>query len=268
MSKFHSTFTAPILVLAQAAFTLSGSVSAQDQPAHRWQELYKDASYHVFLDTANVEAQAGDAYLVWYQTIHATLREHDGEPWNREIIRSFLRCEPVSFKTVHITIFLDDGPPVATEGGDLEDAVDQPWNEATASVDRPAMKRACEIIRARARRGGHQVLGGYYEVGAPPLWLSDRKASDSSVDGSFTRTLRGSDTLRCLALDALLERVLVGLPVRSNERLGGLLLRAYCRRSCVPAFCPTPSSRLKPAGQKRTSSPGDRDRGQNRNAVL
>ncbi|MGH7575677.1 MAG: hypothetical protein ACREM1_11220 [Longimicrobiales bacterium] len=150
MSKFHhsSRLTAPIFVLAQSAFAPGGSLSAQDQSAHRWQELYEDASCHFFLDTANVEeGRPGNAYLVSYQTIHGKRREHDGVPWNREIIRSLLRCEPVSFMTVHITIYLDDGPPVAREGGDLEDVVDQPWKEAAASVDRPAMKRAREIIR-------------------------------------------------------------------------------------------------------------------------
>jgi len=88
---------------------------------------------------------------VWYETIHATLREHDGQPWNREIIRSYLRCEPLSFKTVRITIFLNDGPAVAQEGGDPQDVAGQPWKDATARVDKAAMSRACEIITEQER---------------------------------------------------------------------------------------------------------------------
>ncbi len=148
MIRVHGLFFgAAFLVLGATACDQPDRAMTEDRPAHRWQQVFKDADYQVSLDTAHIERGPDDSYLVWYETVHATLREHDRRPWNREIIRSDLRCEPLSFKTVRITIFLNEGPAVAQQGGDPQDVADQPWKDATARVANAAMSRACEIIR-------------------------------------------------------------------------------------------------------------------------
>jgi hypothetical protein len=114
---------------------------------HHWQVVYRDARYEVSLDTANVEAGPGGGSLVWYQTRHSEPRDEAGRLWNRELIRSLLRCEPLSFKTVRITVHLDDGPVVAERGGKLADVRDEPWRPVgSPSVDEAAMSQACAVI--------------------------------------------------------------------------------------------------------------------------
>ncbi len=148
MMRVHgSLLGTALLVLGATACDQPDRATTEDRPAHSWQQVFKDADYQVSLDTAHIEPGPDESYLVWYETVHATLREYEGQPWSREIIRSYLRCNPLSAKTVRITIFLDDGPAVVHDSGDPQDLADQPWWDVTARVDKAAMSRACEIIR-------------------------------------------------------------------------------------------------------------------------
>ena len=120
---------------------------------HSWHQVHADTSFVVSLDLVHVSgAPQMDSVAVWYETRHLAMREHEGKPWNREIIRSLLRCEPLSFKTVLTTIFLNDGPPVAQIGGVQADVRTKPWRPVLPdSVDEAAMRGACQVLQGKLR---------------------------------------------------------------------------------------------------------------------
>jgi hypothetical protein len=139
-----------ICVVGSAACSAGGPalVTPFELSNHEWRQVYLDAQYQVSVDVANVRpGPEPDSLEVWYQTRHLEPREYNGVPWNREVIHSLLRCDPLSFKTVLTTIFLDDGPPVAQIGGDLASVADNDWRPtASGSVDEGAMRGACSTI--------------------------------------------------------------------------------------------------------------------------
>ncbi len=128
-----------------------GNATSQQHGSHAWLQLYMDADYRVSLDTADMTPTAQGAYLVWYETKHTSPKVEAGKPWNREIIRSMLRCDPLSFKTVRITVHYDDGPVVAAIGGDVADVASKPWKPVVSpSVDEATMRPACAFIAQRS----------------------------------------------------------------------------------------------------------------------
>ena len=130
-----------------------GNATSQQHGSHAWLQLYIDADYRVSLDTADMTPMAQGAYLVWYETKHTSPKVEAGKPWNREIIRSLLRCDPLSFKTVRITVHYNDGPVVAAIGGDIADVASKPWKPVVSpSVDEATMRPACAFIAQRSAR--------------------------------------------------------------------------------------------------------------------
>ncbi len=130
-----------------------GSATSEQHGSHAWLQLYMDADYRVSIDTADMTPTAEGAYLVWYETKHTSPKVEAGRPWNREIIRSLLRCDPLSFKTVRITVHYDDGPVVAAIGGDVADVASKPWKPVVSpSVDEATMRPACVFIAQRSAR--------------------------------------------------------------------------------------------------------------------
>lgn len=117
---------------------------------HKWRQVYADTSYVVSLDIAHVNpGPEDDSLAVWYETRHLAMRDHEGKPWNREIIRSLLRCEPLSFKTVLTTIFLENGPPIAQIGGRAADVREKLWRPVGPdTVDEAAMRGACKLLKS------------------------------------------------------------------------------------------------------------------------
>lgn len=137
------------LALLPSACGRPRDATPRDQIVHKWAQVFKDAEYQVSLDTAHIEPIPEGGYLVWYETQHARPKVEAGKRWNREIIRSLLRCDPLSFKTVRITVHYGDGPSVARRGGEIEDVADKPWKPVIpGSVDEGAMGTACAIIRS------------------------------------------------------------------------------------------------------------------------
>ena len=120
---------------------------SQDENPHDWRLVSPDAASPVSLDSPHTDPQPGGAYPFWSQTRHAAPKVEAGQPGTRELIRSLLRCDPLLFKTVRITLHYDAGPVVAARGGDLVAVADTPWKSPTAgSVDEEAMREACVVI--------------------------------------------------------------------------------------------------------------------------
>jgi hypothetical protein len=145
-----------ILTLNGCAKARSKFVAPFELPDHAWHQVYADSSFVVSLDLAHVSGvRQKDSAAVWYETRHLAMREHEGKPWDREIIRSLLRCEPLSFKTVLTTIFLKDGPPLAQIGGAEADVRTKPWRPVLPnSVDEAAMRGACQVLQRPSRFPG------------------------------------------------------------------------------------------------------------------
>lgn len=137
-----------LLVGSGCASARTGFVTPFALRDHQWRQVYADTTYVVSLDVAHVSpGPEEDSLAVWYETRHLAMREHEGKPWNREIIRSLLRCEPLSFKTVLTTVFLDDGPPIAQIGGREADVREKPWRPVRPdTVDEAAMRGACKFL--------------------------------------------------------------------------------------------------------------------------
>lgn len=128
-----------------AAVSPFGAVAA-------WVPLYMDSAVSVALDTTRVERRGPNEYLVRYQTRWAASRQTEAPgPFNRELILSLLRCNPTAFKTVDVSVYLDDGPLVARQGTTVAAAEAQPWKTPRGSVDVPSLDRACEVITAPTR---------------------------------------------------------------------------------------------------------------------
>ena len=122
-------------------------------PAHHWVAVHDDARYHVSLDTAHVRRDGGGVYLVWFETRHAAIARDGGHPFDREVIRDFIRCDPLAFKNVGAMLSLGDGPVVVWQGGDVRRASATQWKPTTpGSVDESAFSEACRLLGEIARR--------------------------------------------------------------------------------------------------------------------
>lgn len=155
------------VILAGTSCASAGTrfVRPFELPDHEWAPVYADESFVVSLDVAHVSpGPEDDSLAVWYETRHLEMREHEGSPWNREVIHSLLRCDPLSFKTVRTTIFLEHGPPIAQIGGLMAEVLGRPWRPAgPGSVDEGAMRGACEVVQAdrgfsRVNHRGHVAV--------------------------------------------------------------------------------------------------------------
>jgi hypothetical protein len=118
-------------------------------PEEAWVRIYRDSTVSVALDTTRVDQRAPNEYVVRYQTRWVTPRQTQApSPFNRELILSLLRCNPTAFKTVEVSVYLNDGPLVARQGTNVTEANAQPWKTPRGSVDVPSLNRACELITA------------------------------------------------------------------------------------------------------------------------
>jgi hypothetical protein len=117
----------------------------------RWIEVFRNSDYGVMVDTVNVGRRRDGTYVVQYETWHLHGEVDEGRRFNREVIRSELRCAPIGFRTIEVTLFLDHGPALSRRPGDGA-APGSPWRVPGAtSVDLAAMRATCRILRARTR---------------------------------------------------------------------------------------------------------------------
>lgn len=122
-----------------------------------WARVFTDPAFQIALDTSRVDRRGAQSYLVWMQTRWAT--PHRGatrrtpSPFNRELIHTFLRCDPVAYKTARTVVSLDDGPPVDSVGAGVEAARRGAWRAADPrSADAAAGAAACTILQRPRHR--------------------------------------------------------------------------------------------------------------------
>lgn len=117
--------------------------------------VFTDTAFTVSLDTTRIERTSSDAYLLWFET--RWMRPHQTRApsaFNRETIHTLLRCEPLAYKTIHVSVSLDAGPTIAEQGGTVADALGQPWKAPKAgSADIRSFSAACAILRHKTEAG-------------------------------------------------------------------------------------------------------------------
>ena len=74
-------------------------------------------------------------------------------PFNRELIHTFLLCDPVAYKVARTVVSLDDGPPVDSLGAGVDAAWRADWRRASLrSADIGAVAAACTTLNRQYRR--------------------------------------------------------------------------------------------------------------------
>jgi hypothetical protein len=140
-----------------AAAQLSSSRPASPTPfAAPWQAVFTNPDLSVGLDTSRVERVDSVTYRVWMQTRWAAARfgsqKRTASPFNRELIRTYLRCNPTAYRVVGTVVSLDDGPAVDSIVVGDDAARARAWSVAEPqSADAGAGDRACAILRGRSR---------------------------------------------------------------------------------------------------------------------
>jgi hypothetical protein len=129
-----------------------GAIASPFGSEAAWVPIYSDSTVSVALDTTRVERRGPNEYVVRYQTRWATPHQTQApSPFNRELILSLLRCNPTAFKTVEVSVYLNDGPLVARQGSTLAEANAQDWKTPRGSVDLASLNRACDVITGSPR---------------------------------------------------------------------------------------------------------------------
>lgn len=116
-----------------------------------WIAVLSDSSFEIALDTSRIERADAKSYLLWMQTRWLTPRrgstKRTPSPFNRELIHTFLRCEPLAYKVARTVVSLGDGPPIDSLGGGVDVARRAPWRSATrGSADAVAGAEACRLL--------------------------------------------------------------------------------------------------------------------------
>jgi hypothetical protein len=118
-----------------------------DVTPRRWALLLADSTYRVSLDTASIARRSDGSYAVLYETWHVRGETDAGLTFNREEVRSLLRCDPLGFRTLQVSLFLNHGKPLRVQPGDGASS-HSPWRTpGRGSVDLSVMRRACAVIK-------------------------------------------------------------------------------------------------------------------------
>ncbi len=146
----------PIDSSASAGASVTDSTTSQPFAAP-WYTVFVDPAFRIAVDTSRVERLGNDRYLVWLQTRWNAPRQgrtkQTATPFNRELIHTFLRCDPTGYKVVQTVVSLNDGPPIDSVGVGQVAAKARNWAAASAgSADAGAAEQACAILRDSWRK--------------------------------------------------------------------------------------------------------------------
>ena len=142
---------APLVVAAAASCT--GALPPRD-----WVRVAGDANYDIALDRLHIsEWQAApvggwdQAFEVWYRTDHAQPRLHNGETFDREIVRAIILCDRLWFRVVSVDMSMGDGEVVARQRASREELDRQKWRRVErGTIEEDAALAACDVGRQGA----------------------------------------------------------------------------------------------------------------------
>lgn len=109
-------------------------------------EVHREPGRVVALDAANAIARRDDSWAVSLETRLDTAVTGEGRRWNREVTRILLRCDPLGERVIRTSRFLDDGPMLSDQPGDLRDTT---WRAPATGRDSAVLRRACEELASR-----------------------------------------------------------------------------------------------------------------------
>jgi hypothetical protein len=127
-----------------------------------WLIVFSDSAFQIALDTSRVTRVEANSYLLWMQTRWLVPRsgaiKRTPSPFNRELIHTFLRCEPVAFKVARTVVSLDDGPTIDSTGAGVVAARRSAWHSSNpGSADAAAGIGTCRILARRSKQASSSI---------------------------------------------------------------------------------------------------------------
>jgi hypothetical protein len=148
MRHASATLLIPGLVGALAAGCTRTSGS---DDSTRWLQVARDSNHKIAIDTTQIaRPNHRQWYVVWYRTDHAQTSLHKGKTFNREIVKSLLRCDEMTFKIASVDMSLGANRPIARQRANPEEIAQQPWrNVERATIEEVAARATCDFARRR-----------------------------------------------------------------------------------------------------------------------
>jgi hypothetical protein len=117
---------------------------------HLWMAVAGDSLYRISIDTSRITKPTYRTYLIWYRTDHAMTHLYKGQPFNREIVGSLLRCGDLAYKVVSVDMSMGSDSPISQQRADPNDIALQPWRHAErGTIEWSAARQSCDLARAR-----------------------------------------------------------------------------------------------------------------------
>ena len=127
---------------------LGCSDAAARDGRHFWMAVTGDSLYRISIDTSRITRPTYRTYLIWYRTDHAMTHLYKGQPFNREIVGSLLRCGDLAYKVVSVDMSMGSESPISQQRADASDAALQPWRHAErGTIEWSAARRSCDFAR-------------------------------------------------------------------------------------------------------------------------
>jgi hypothetical protein len=126
-----------------------GCSDAAARGGHFWMAVTGDSLYRISIDTSRITRPTYQTYLIWYRTDHAMTHLYKGQPFNREIVGSLLRCGDLAYKVVSVDMSMGSQSPISQQRADASDAALQPWRQPKrGTIEWSAARRSCDFARA------------------------------------------------------------------------------------------------------------------------
>jgi hypothetical protein len=130
------------------ACTLGCADAAARDGRHLWLPVAGDSLYRISIDTSRITRPTYRTYLIWYRTDHAMTHLYKGQPFNREVVGSLLRCGDLAYKVVSVDMSMGSASPISQQRADANDVALQPWRHAErGTIEWSAARRSCDLAR-------------------------------------------------------------------------------------------------------------------------
>ena len=129
-------------------FALGCADAAARDGRHFWMPVAGDSLYRISIDTSRITKPTYRTYLIWYRTDHAMTHLYKGQPFNREIVGSLLRCGDLAYKVVSVDMSMGSESPISQQRADANDVALQPWRHTErGTIEWSAARRSCDFAR-------------------------------------------------------------------------------------------------------------------------
>ena len=141
-----------------AAVVVAAASCTGASPRRDWVRVAGDVNYDIAIDRLHIaewrDAPVGgwdQAFEVWYRTDHAQPRMHNGETFDREVVRAIILCDRLWFRVVSVDMSMGDGRVVARQRTSEEEFNRQAWRPVErGTTEEDAALAACEEGRQAA----------------------------------------------------------------------------------------------------------------------